>query len=303
MELSAVAVQGNALQTCREFQLQLPEKGAEVASVDISANRLALLWSNGVLQCFSHQAALSGQVVSQHLPPCRNRVREHSRKATCEQHSMAYDHQGVVPQTLPIGSVQLTVSDITCALQISLRLQYHRKLAGLCEGVAEKIRLTTATPKKRAAIVPAQPSAQHAQHGRPSLRLCGSGLLAVAAHVHPEVLTAQAAPEEMLEQSNVMQASTPGATDHTTSNGPVATPNKALPGADHPHSCHRLAQSLIPAPQLHLQGPACPMQCSDARPTSFGQSFTSRCGVTETHLTPFQEFIRCCELHRRQESG
>ena len=59
-----VAVQGNALQSYREFPLQLPEKVAEVASVDISEHRLALLWSNGVLQCFSHQAAPSGQVTS-----------------------------------------------------------------------------------------------------------------------------------------------------------------------------------------------------------------------------------------------
>lgn len=67
-------VQGNVLQPCGEFQLQLPEKGAEVASVDISANRLALLWSNGVLQCFSHQAASSGQVTSQLWPPRLNMV-------------------------------------------------------------------------------------------------------------------------------------------------------------------------------------------------------------------------------------
>ncbi len=61
--MDAAAVQGNAVQSCGEFQLQLPEKGAEVASVDISENRLALLWSTGVLQCFSQQAASSGQVI------------------------------------------------------------------------------------------------------------------------------------------------------------------------------------------------------------------------------------------------
>ena len=72
VKLMGAAVQGNAVQSCGEFQLQPPEKGAEVASVDISENRLALLWSNGVLQCFSHQAALSGQVNSKHLPPCCN---------------------------------------------------------------------------------------------------------------------------------------------------------------------------------------------------------------------------------------
>ena len=75
------AAQGNAVQSCGEFQLQPPEKGAEVASVDVSEHRLALLWSNGVLQCFSHQAASSGQVPLPHLPPCCSMASRTSGKA------------------------------------------------------------------------------------------------------------------------------------------------------------------------------------------------------------------------------
>ena len=61
-ECDAVALQGNALHQCGEFHLQPPEKGAEAASVDLSEHRLVLLWSNGVLQAFSQQAAPKAQV-------------------------------------------------------------------------------------------------------------------------------------------------------------------------------------------------------------------------------------------------
>ena len=62
MTLVPAAVQGNALQSCGEFQLQPPEKAAEVASGAVSEHRLVLLWTNGVLQSFSHQPASNGQV-------------------------------------------------------------------------------------------------------------------------------------------------------------------------------------------------------------------------------------------------
>jgi hypothetical protein len=55
-------MQGNVLHQCGEFHLQPPAKGAEVASVDLSEHRLVLLWSNGVLQAFSQQAAPKTQV-------------------------------------------------------------------------------------------------------------------------------------------------------------------------------------------------------------------------------------------------
>ena len=61
-ECDAVALQGNALHQCGEFHLQPPEKGAEVASVDLAEHRLVLLWSNGILQAFSQQAAPKAQV-------------------------------------------------------------------------------------------------------------------------------------------------------------------------------------------------------------------------------------------------
>lgn len=66
-ECDAVALQGNALHQCGEFHLQPPEKGAEVASVDVSEHRLVLLWSNGVLQAFSQQAAPNAQVRLDHM--------------------------------------------------------------------------------------------------------------------------------------------------------------------------------------------------------------------------------------------
>ena len=166
------------LQSCGEFQLQPPEKAAEVASVDISDSRLALLWSNGLLQCFSHQAA--------------------------------------------------------SANQISLRLLFQRKLSGFPGGDHEKVRQATAspkTPKKRGAVMPAQQSAQHAEHGSPSVRLCSSSLLAVAACVHPGDSASQAGPDEALAVSSVMQTSTASGLSHKSLNGPVRTPGVVLKGA------------------------------------------------------------------------
>lgn len=72
-------MQGNALHQFGEFQLQPPEKGAEVAVVDVSEQRLVLLWSTGVLQSFSYQAAASGQVVRAHKAlPCHMHARRNS---------------------------------------------------------------------------------------------------------------------------------------------------------------------------------------------------------------------------------
>jgi len=63
MTVVPAAVQGNALQTCGDFQLQPPEKAAEVASGAVSEHRLVLLWTNGVVQSFSHEPASNGQVL------------------------------------------------------------------------------------------------------------------------------------------------------------------------------------------------------------------------------------------------
>jgi len=63
MTVVPAAVQGNALQSCGEFQLQPPEKAAEVAAGAVLEHRLVLLWTSGVLQSFSHQPSSNGQVL------------------------------------------------------------------------------------------------------------------------------------------------------------------------------------------------------------------------------------------------
>ncbi len=78
--------------------------------------------------------------------------------------------------------------------------------------------------------MPPQPSAQQAQQGTPSVRLCSNGLVAVAAYIHAEEKATQAGQDEPLALSSATQTSTPGATSHRSLNGPVATPGKLLTG-------------------------------------------------------------------------
>ncbi len=113
-------------------------------------------------------------------------------------------------------------------LQVSLKMHYQRKLSGFPEVSSEKTKPSTPTPKKRAASVAALSSAQHSKHSRPSVTLCGSGLLAVAAYVSledsvPHAGASQAGQLELLAQSKP--------TDHSNTNGPVATPGKPWKGA------------------------------------------------------------------------
>lgn len=93
------------------------------------------------------------------------------------------------------------------------------------------VKQPTATPKKRAAVMPAQPSAHHAQHAKPSVRLCSSGMVAVAAYIYAKEKVAQAGQQdELLALNSATQTSTPRATNHRSLNGPVATPGKPLTG-------------------------------------------------------------------------
>ena len=73
--------------------------------------------------------------------------------------------------------------------------------------------------------------AQQAKHDRPSVRLCGGGLLAVAAHVRIESVGSQAGQDETLAPSIAMEASTKNATDYRSLNGLVALPGTPLKGA------------------------------------------------------------------------
>lgn len=61
-KLVGAKMQANALQQRGRVQVQPREAGAFVASVALSGDRLALLWTDGTLQCFSINTAASSQV-------------------------------------------------------------------------------------------------------------------------------------------------------------------------------------------------------------------------------------------------
>jgi len=107
-------------------------------------------------------------------------------------------------------------------------MHYQRKLSGFPELASEKTKQSTPTPKKRTASVAAVSPAQHAKHSRPSVTLCGSGLLAVAAYVSSED-SAPRAGASQAGQLDLLAQSKP--TDHRSTNGPVATPGKPWKGA------------------------------------------------------------------------
>ena len=122
------------------------------------------------------------------------------------------------------------------------------------------VKQPTATPKKRAAVMPARPSAHHAQHAKPSVRLCSSGVVAVAAYIYAKEKVAQAGQDELLALSSATQTSTPRATNHRSLNGPVATPGKLLTGE--PPCCRSPFMGICVFDFCASSGPfACMVSC------------------------------------------
>ena len=99
---------------------------------------------------------------------------------------------------------------------------YERKLVGFAEASPGKAKQLVAspTPKKRASAA-ATTSAQPAKHSSPACILCGDGLLAVAAYVHPTDAASRAASAtELPRQKDLL----------SLANGPVSTPGKTRKG-------------------------------------------------------------------------
>ena len=122
-------------------------------------------------------------------------------------------------------------------------MRFQRKLAGFPKAVPARTKQPAAIPalkKRAAAAVAAATVAQPVKQSLPSCILCGTGLLAVAAYVHPSETESpsQGAVVEMQthgRQNGVATAKTnepwtPKEKGSRTLNGPVSSASKSMQG-------------------------------------------------------------------------